>query len=266
MLEPSIRRIIDGATDGAFLKVHVESLPEAARAVREHSPSALLLSPSIAQRHGLLAISNLVAKTPGVTAVAVLGDDWTTSHSALLDLGACGVREVVNLAEREGWNRLRSIIDKHGGECGRVIAREILVAMDDASDDARQFFATIVRVAPVTTTVRALAGVIGIDPNTLMSRFFRASLPAPKRYLSMTRLLYAAWFLAMPKISVAATADALHYSSPQSFGRHVRTTLGITAAEFRRVLPMKAALDHYRARLIDPYRETLKSFRPLAPT
>jgi AraC-like DNA-binding protein len=266
MLEPSIRRIIDGATNGAFLKVHVESLPDAVRAVREHSATALLLSPSIARRHGLSAISGLVAKAPGVTAVAVLGEDWATSHSALLDLGACGVREVVNLAQHEGWNRLRSIVDQHGGECGRVIAREILVTMDDASDDARQFVATVVRLAPVTTTVRVLAGVIGIDPSTLMSRFFRASLPAPKRYLSMTRLLYAAWFLGMPKVSVAATADALHYSSPQSFGRHVRTTLGLTAAEFRRELPMKAALEHYRARLIEPYREILKSFRPLAPT
>ena len=263
ILEPSMRRIVDGATEGAFHKVHVESPPDAVRAVREHAATALLLSPTIAQHHGLAAISGLVAKTPGVTAVAVLGDDWPASQVALLGLGACGVRTVVNLAEREGWNRLRNIIAQHGGECGKFITRRILDAMNDASDEARQFVA-IVRLAPVTTTVQALARAIGIEPSTLNSRFFRASLPAPKRYLSMTRLLYAAWFLGMPGVSVAATADALRYSSPQSFGRHVRTTLGLTAAEFRRELPMAAALSHYHHRLIEPYRKTLQSFRPLA--
>jgi AraC-like DNA-binding protein len=98
-----------------------------------------------------------------------------------------------------------------------------------------------------------------------MSRFYRARLPAPKKYLSMTRLLYAAWFLEEPRVSVAAAADVLRYSSPQSFGRHVRTTLGLTAAEFRREMPLRVTLDHYRSRLIDPYLDTLSWFRPLGP-
>jgi AraC-like DNA-binding protein len=233
--------------------------------VREHSVTALLLSPTITKLNALSEIRGLVSKSPGVTTVAVLADDWPTSHDALLGLGSCGVRQVVNLAEREGWNRLRALVDQTGGESGQVIARELLLALEGASDDARHFFAVVARVAPDTVTVRALATKLEIDASTLMSRFFRAKLPAPKTYLSMTRLLYASYFLEMPKVSVAATANALHYSSPQSFGRHVRTTLGLTAGEFRRELPMRAALDHYVARLIAPYRDTLKSFRPLAP-
>src|SRR5205085_7617870 len=132
--------------------------------------------------------------------------------------------------------------------------------LEGATNDVREFFAMVIRLAPTTTKVRALSGSLGVDPSTLTSRFFRASLPAPKAYLSMTRLLYAAWFLEMPRVSVAATANALHYSSPQSFGRHVRTLLGLTAGEFRREVPMRVALDHYRSRLIEPYQETLKWF------
>lgn len=266
MLEPSVRGIIDGATNGTFNRVHVESVSDAARAVREHLASAILLSPSVARQYPLSEIYGLLAKNPGVNVVAVLADDWPTSHGALLDLGACGVRQVVNLAEREGWNRLRSLIDQTGGECGQIITREVLDMVEDASEDSRRFFATLVRVAPDTVTVRALAKWLAIDPSTLMSRFFRAKLPAPKTYLSMTRLLYAAHFLAMPKVSVAAAANALHYSSPQGFCRHVRTTLGLTAGEFRRELSARAALDHYKKRLIEPYRMTLRMFQPLGPT
>src|SRR4029078_6686177 len=73
---------------------------------------------------------------------------------------------------------------------------------------------------------------------------------------------YASWYLGTPKVSVAATADALRYSSPQSFGRHVRTVLGLTAGEFRRELSPSIALAHYRDRLIEPHRQTLRVFNP----
>jgi transcriptional regulator GlxA family with amidase domain len=108
-----------------------------------------------------------------------------------------------------------------------------------------------------------LANALSVEPSTLMSRFFRASLPAPKMYLSMARLLYAAWFLEIPKVSIAATANALHYSSPQSFGRHIQMLLGLTAGEFRKELTMRVALDHFVGRLITPYSDTLQRFRPI---
>lgn len=263
VLEPSVRGIIDRATDGAFTKVHVDSVAEAIRAVREHSAVALLVSSSIAMRHSRSEISNLVAKVPGALPVAILADDWPVAHHALLDLGACGVREVVNLGEREGWTRLRSLVDQIGGECASIVTREILGALEGGTNDVRHFFATVVRIAPTTTSVRMLANALSVEPSTLMSRFFRASLPAPKMYLSMARLLYAAWFLEIPKVSIAATANALHYSSPQSFGRHIQMLLGLTAGEFRKELTMRVALDHFVGRLITPYSDTLQRFRPI---
>lgn len=265
VLDPTVRGIIDTAIAGTCNKLHVESVSEAARAVREHSPAALLVSPLIADRHSLAEIRGLVAGNPAVTTVAVLADDWPTSHGALLRLGACGIDRVVNLAERDGWNRLRDMIDRTGGEGSLLISREILRAAEGSSADVLRFFAALVRLAPETVTVRALGRALEIRPSTLMSRFFRERLPSPKTYLAMARLVFAAYFLEQPRVSVAATAYALHYSSAQSFGRHVRTTLGLTAGQFRRELTFRAALDHYLARLIEPYRDRLKTFEPLAP-
>lgn len=266
VLEPPVRTIIDGATNGTFVKVHVDSVADAIQAVHEHAATALLLSPSVARHYSLPEIHSMVVKTPGATPVAVLADDWPTSHDALLSLGACGVRQVINLAEREGWDRLRALVDQVGGECGQFVCRELLAAAESTSADFRRFLAVVVRVAPETTTVRRLSAVLEIDASTLMSRFFRARLPPPKRYLSMTRLVYAAYFLEMPKVSVAATANALNFSSPQSFERHVRSVLGLTAGEFRRELNSRAAIDHYINRLIVPHLEKLRDFNPLAST
>jgi AraC-like DNA-binding protein len=262
ILDPSLRECIDGATNGHFTRVHVSSVGEAVAAVREHSATALLLSASIARRQPPSEIAALVLKSPGITAVAVLGEDWPNAYHDLLQLGACGVRRVVNLAQRNGWNDLRALVEDAGSECTPLLHAEILSRLGGATDETRHFFAVLTRVAPETTKVKELAQLFAIEPSTLMSRFYRASLPAPKMYLSMTRLLYAASFLETPKVSVAAVADRLRFGSPQGFCRHVRKTLGLTAGQFRRELPLSAALEHYISRLILPYQATFSSFDP----
>jgi AraC-like DNA-binding protein len=62
---------------------------------------------------------------------------------------------------------------------------------------------------------------------------------------------------------VADVAYRLDYSSPQSFGRHLRAMLGVSASEFRHRFPFDVALSRYVDLLISPYREALRSFRPL---
>jgi AraC-like DNA-binding protein len=263
MLEPSLRAMIDAATDRAFANVHVNSASEALAAMRNQSTGALLLSPCIVRQQSLSEIERLVVKSPGVTVVAIMDEDCADTRGALLALGACGVRYVVNLAQRDGWNQLRALVDQAGGECRQHILGAVLSALDGATDETRSFFATLVRVAPSASNVKVFAGTLGVVPSTLMSRFFRVSLPSPKAYLAMTRLLYAASFFEAPRVSIADVANRLGYSSPQSFGRHVRTLLGLTVGEYRREYSLAAALDHYVARLIVPYSGTLRTFRPL---
>ncbi|MEO8879544.1 MAG: helix-turn-helix domain-containing protein [Gemmatimonadaceae bacterium] len=108
-----------------------------------------------------------------------------------------------------------------------------------------------------------LSTELRVVPSTLMSRFFRAHLPAPKRYLAMARLTHAARVFENPGLSVANVANHLEYSSPQSFGRHVRTLLAITALEFRHRYDGEGMLHRFREELILPYMTTLRTFSPL---
>ena len=96
-----------------------------------------------------------------------------------------------------------------------------------------------------------------------MSRFYRAGLPSPKTYLAGMRLVHAAYLFSNPGLSVSDVAYRLDYSSPQSFGRHLKAMLGVTAGEFRRRFPFEVSLQRYVDLLITPYRETLRAFCPL---
>ncbi len=66
-----------------------------------------------------------------------------------------------------------------------------------------------------------------------------------------------------PGLSVANIADHLEYSSPQSFGRHVRTLLGLTAVAFRQRYDGDGMIERFRAELVRPYLTVLRQFDPL---
>jgi hypothetical protein len=99
-----------------------------------------------------------------------------------------------------------------------------------------------------------------------MSRFFRLRLPAPKKYLAYARLVHAARLFENPGLSIANVANHLDYSSPQSFGRHVRSLLGLTATAFRQQYDGEGMLDQFRTRLVIPYLTTLRLFDPVSGT
>jgi AraC-like DNA-binding protein len=117
---------------------------------------------------------------------------------------------------------------------------------------------------PQVICVRAFSHYLGVLPSTLMSRFFRARIPAPKRYLAVARLVRAARLFENPGFSVANIANHLDYSSPQSFGRHVRAVLGMTAVQFRRRYDGATMLLHFRESLVLPYADALRRLRPLS--
>jgi AraC-like DNA-binding protein len=131
--------------------------------------------------------------------------------------------------------------------------------------DCWRFFETLFGPNARITTVRTLSAHLNVLPSTLMSRFFRARLPAPKRYLATARLVRASYLFENPGLSVASVSNVLDYSSPQSFGRHVRTMLRVTAVEFRRHYTGQRMLDHFREGLVIPYLSTFRVFAPLTP-
>jgi AraC-like DNA-binding protein len=263
VLRPEERSRVDAAGNGWFSVVHRESIPDAIRAVRERPVDAILVSVHQCRTEPLDQLDSLVKGFPGIPTVALVSRHDSLGSEALLHLGASGVRQVIDVTGPEGWHRLRQVLGQPATRDAARIQGPLLEALGDIPPDARVFFEVMVRLAPEVGTARELTNRLGVRCTTLMSRFCRAGLPSPKNYLAAVRLLHATLLFERPGYTVADVAYRLDYSSPQSFGRHVRALLGITSSELRRRFPFAVALERFLAVMIEPYREIWAGFRPL---
>ena len=266
VLLPVERARVDAAGSGCFAVLHRDSIPEAVRIVRERSVDAVLLSVHRCGPEQVEVVGHLVREFPGIPTVALISQHDPSATEMLLRLGASGVRQVVDVTSPTGWSRLRQVV---GQPASRAVARiqgPILDALTEAPPGTRLFIEAMIRLAPDTPTVSSLAQRLYVRPSTLMSRFARAGLPSPKNYLAAVRLLHAAYLFEAAGLSVADVSYRLEYSSPQSFGRHLRAMLGVTALEFRRRFPFPVALERFLDLLIVPYVAVWRGFHPLAPT
>src|SRR5713101_5516841 len=263
VLPPPERPRIDAAGDGCFDTLHADSLREALYVARRQRVDAVILSVHRCQGEALPGVARFVREFPAIPAVALVSRHDREATETLLRLGAHGVRAAVDCTEPEGWRRLRELLGHTASPVAACILARVLPELDDVPEDARLFFEALARLAPVLATVRALARHLRVGPSTLMSRVYRSGLPSPKRYLAAMRLLHAAYLFQNTDLSVADVAYRLDFSSPQSFGRHLKAMLGVTAGEFRRRFPFDVALERYVDLLVTPYRDTLRAFHPL---
>ena len=262
VLLPTERPRVEAAGQGCYRVLHGESVEEAIRQVRRAPVDAVFLSVHRCSEADLPRVAQFVREFPHVPAVALLSRADQQAHERVLKLGASGVQEVVDVSVPSGWHRLRTLMREPNTQ---VVARA-MTALDgelrEAPPDCRFFFEVALRRAPDLRTVQALARVLGVVPSSLMSRFYRSQLPSPKTYLAFARLLHAAYLFRCGGHSIADVANRLDYSSPQSFGRHLREFLGVTAGEFRRRMPFDTAVERFRERLVTPYRDRLLAFHP----
>ena len=264
VLMPGERLRVDAAGNGLFAVLHRDSIPDAVRAVRERPVDAVLVSVHRCGAEQMEVLGHLVREFPSIPTVALVSQHDPGTIEMLLRLGASGVRQVVDVTSPAGWNRLRQVVGQPTTRAVARIQQPILACLADAPADARLFVEAMLRLAPEVPTVTALAGQLSVRPSTLMSRFARAGLPSPKNYLAAIRLLHAAFLFETAGLSVADVAYRLEYSSPQSFGRHLRAMLGLTALEFRRRFPFAVALERFVTLMLEPYRDIWKEFHPLA--
>lgn len=263
VLHPSERARVDAAIGGALMTVHRDSVGDALRVVRERPVDAVLVSVHRVGARDAADVRRLVRTFPGVPAVALLSGRDLAAHRSLLHLGASGVRDVVDVSSAAGWSELRTLLAEPVTRPAARILGPVLERLPGLPSETRLFLETMVRRAPSTPTVRQLARLYHVQSSTLMSRFSRVGLPSAKNYLASLRLLYAAQDLEHDGLSIADVAYRLQYSSPQSFGRHVRSLLGITGTEFRRRFPFPVALERFGRVMLDPYATTWRSFHPL---
>jgi len=264
VLTPVERQRVDAAGSGVFAVVHRDSVTEAMRVVRERPVDAVLVSVHRCAPDQVDAVGHLVRDFPGIPTVALLSEHDPRATEMLLRFGASGVRQVVDVTFPAGWSRLREAVAQPATRSAARIQGPVLEALRDAPPDARLFIEGLVRLAPATPTVRRLSAQLHVRPSTLMSRFARAGLPSPKNYLAAVRLLHAAHLFESGGLSVADVAYRLEYSSPQSFGRHLRTMLGITSSEFRSRFPFPLAVERFVELMITPYERIWATFHPLS--
>lgn len=263
VLTPRERPSVDAAGDGCFATVHADSLSAALAAARRRPVHAFLFSAHRCTPDNLGAVARAVREFPTIPAVAVVSRHDSETTQVLLQLGASGVRQVVDLTEPRGWRRLRDLVGQPASPVVARVMRRLNPLLAEAPPECRLLFEAMVRLAPVISSVRGLARHLRLVPSTLMSRFHRARIPSPKNYLAAIRLVHAASLLETPGLSLADAAYRLDFSSPQSFGRHLKAMLGCTAGEFRQRFPFDVCLERFLDLLIIPYRERLCRLHPL---
>ncbi len=264
MLSPLERTKVDAAGEGLYRTYHRDSIDDVIRDVKEQRVSAVLVSVARCAEQDVPRVAGLVREFPRIPAVALLTQLDLSTPQAVLSLGQSGVRTLIDVRQPGGWRELRDVImADRSGDIGRVALGQLVLDLVGAPEDCWRFFELLFTSPARVSTVRQLARKLQVLPTTLMSRFFRAHLPAPKRYLAMARLTQAARVFENSGLSVADVSNHLEYSSPQSFGRHVRTMLGMTALDFRRRYDGERMVRRFRDELVLPFGDVLREFSPL---
>lgn len=264
LLTAAERPRVDAAGQGCYRTLHRENVEELVRDLKSHRVQAVLVSVNCSGVQPS-RVASLVREFPRIPAVALMSDFEPKTPHTLLALGQSGVRRIVDVRLPAGWRELRGALMADNGENGqRSALAQLALDLAGVHPDCWMFFETLFTCSPRICSVRMLARHLGVLPSTMMSRFFRAHVPAPKQYLAMSRLVRAARLFENAGFSVANVANHLDYSSPQSFGRHVRTLLDMTAGDFRAQYDGSGMFERFRRELVLPHVPALQSLRPLA--
>lgn len=264
VLTPDERLRVDAAGDGIYLAWHRDTMADALRDLRDRRAAAVIVSIARCDSNDFPRVARCVREFPRVPAVALLSNLSPQTAQTVLVLGRCGVRTLVDVREPRGWQQLRSVLlHDQASEIHRVALARVAEDLSDAPDGCHRFFRALFEEGSETRTIQELSEVLGVIPSTLMSRFVRAGLPAPRQYLSLARLVCAARLFENPGLSVTLVANELDYSSPQAFGRHLRAMLSVSATEFRDRYDGEGMLQLFRDQLVLPHVQRLRRFDPL---
>lgn len=267
MLTPDERLRVDAVGMGAIQAMHRESIEDLRRDLRSERVRALIISTAMCQRASMAGMARMVREFPRVPAVALLSQFDRATVRTVLSLGQCGIRTLIDVREPNGWRELRSVLlSERTSDVQRLAMSRLALDLAESPGGTRRFFEVLFGIAGQTPTIRQLGRALQIVPGTLMSRFYRAHLPPPKRYLAFARLMCAARLFENPGVSVSSVAHQLSYSSPQSFSRHVRSILGMSAVEFRVRYDFEGMLDCFREQLVLRHLPTWRRFDPFGHT
>ncbi len=262
------RTRLDAAGVGLFDTTHRDTVEEVLRDLRQHRARAVIVSTAFCQFGSeITRVARVVREFPQIPTVALISQLDRGTARTVLTLGQCGIRTLVDIRDPGGWHELRNLlVSEHTIELRQQAVAQVNSDLAEAPEGSKRFFEVLFAVAPRTGTIGELANGLQVLPSTLMSRFFRARLPPPRRFLAYARLMFAARMFENPGVSVASVASRMDYSSAQSFGRHIRIVLGIPALQFRETYDGAGMLQRLRDDLVLRYLPNWRRFDPLVST
>lgn len=263
LLTPAERTRVDAIGEGYYRALHRETVDDVIQDLKSRQIQAVLVSVNCVGIN-VGRVASLVREFPRVPAVALLSELEPRTPQTVLAFGHSGIQRLVDVRAANGWRELRGALMADFVNAGlRAALGQLAVDLAGAPADCLRFFDTLFNCSPRVSSVRSLARLLQVLPSTMMSRFFRAGTPTPKQYLATARLVRAAWLFENAGFSIANVANHLDYSSPQSFGRHVRTLIHMTPGEFRNRYDGAGMFERFRSELILPYAGALRELHPL---
>ena len=215
--------------------------------------------------HSPARVASLVREFPRVPAVALLTSSSCARRMPCSRSASAGSGGLVDVRQPAGWRELRGALMADTGDGGqRGILGQLAIDLAGVPRDCWRFFETTLHLLHrASGNVRLLSRHLDVLPSTLMSRFFRAGLPhrsAISRWRASSAQLASSRIPASPSRMSRTTSTI---SSPQSFGRHVRTLLHMTAGDFRHQYDGMGMFERFRQELMLPYLSVLRELRPL---
>jgi len=262
VLEPELQANVRLAANPDSRIFHATSLSDAYSATRQSTFGLFLISPTLVAVTEEERLKILLAHRAGFRTAGVVREQAPATEAGLSTLDSCGIRTVLDLSTKEDWKLLRSLVVEPFNTNANTIATHLRPALEVCSGDMRQLILRLLREAPTVRTVRAFSKRIGVSSDTLATRFFTARLPSVKSYLAAFRLLYATALLENRELSLARVSCLLEYSSPQSFSRHIKVALGISATDLREHYGFSGLLQNVIDGLFLRYRVELTLFMP----
>jgi len=266
---PRERSRVELAVGGRVELTHHDALHAIHTDLTNGRIDATLVSAALIRTPDVSILSRIARDFPGNSLVGVVAEvEESQALAGVLAFGHAGVRFVIDARIASGWSALRTaLLSQHTRD---TFIQQAVRDLAGANSESTRFTAgwsrfLVAAFAPRTVSCKQIAASLGVGSSTLTSRFYRAGLPSPKRYIAHARLVWAARLGETPGLSISAIAHRLDASSPQSFGRMVRALTGVTAADFRSRFDGAAMLERFRAELVEPYQEKLQSFDPLDP-
>lgn len=270
LLAPREQMQLEAATTDRLTLVYRTTVQKLYGDVAAGQADGVIISAAMVREADVPCLSMLVHELPATPMLGLVSDGAATTVAGTLLLGRAGIVRLVDVRDRTGWGALRNAFTVQLPEQSvRAALAAILAAVEGepdgtrtrCSEGTRRFFSAI--FALHATTVLCTAAEFGLPASTLISRFLRARLPSPKQYLSLAKLVRAAYLGEAQGLSIRVISERLHISSPQSYSRGVRHLTGLSAGEFRRAVHGPAMLERFLAAVVTPYRDILRTFDPL---